>query len=134
MGHAFSQRGFHGRLAPLFERLYRGWRIKKILGHIAAAAERRIEFLHHQKNFAVVSARCLLRLDVYRAYLAAVLSGGEVRPSAVVRMIKSQSRRPWRKNKPAHSMRCNIRRALLRGAIHVSRYLLAVPMQLLGRV
>ncbi len=45
---------------------------KHVHGHVAASAERRPEFLQHQKNFVAINAWIVHRLDVDRTRLAAV--------------------------------------------------------------
>lgn len=71
--HAFSQRRFHGSLARGFEFFDFSGRRQKILRHVPALAERRLKFLQHEKDFLVVAARFLLRLNINGTDLSAVL-------------------------------------------------------------
>ena len=133
MGHALRKRGLHRRLAHLLQSLDGSRGIEEILIHVAAATEARIELLQHEKYFAVDPARFVFRLDIDGAR-AAVLSRGQIPARADVRMIKTEARWPRREFDPPHAARGNEWRALLRGAVHIGRYLLAVPVQLLGRI
>ena len=73
--------------------------------HVAAAAERRLEFLEDEEDFAVVISRLMLRLDVNRPDLAAVLAGAEIGAGAIVRVIEAESRRPRREGDAPHAVR-----------------------------
>ena len=128
--HRRPHRGF----AQILKRLDAGGVGQEIRRHVAAAAERRLEFLEHQEHFAVVTAGLLFRLDVNRADLSAILPIGEVGAGHEMRVIEPQSGRPRHKTDPARAMSGNVRRALLRGAVDIHRHGLPVPMQLLRRV
>ena len=91
-------------LAGFFERLDPGCGRQKIHVHIAAATERRLEFLEHQKYFAIIAARLMFRLDVDRADLSAILPAGQIGTGRQVRVIESQSRRSRREGDAAHAM------------------------------
>src|SRR5208282_3000684 len=132
--HALGERGLHRRLAGLFERMDASLGSQEIHGHVAPAAEGGLELLEHQKDFAVVSARFAPRLDVHRPHLAAIDSGSEVGAGTDVGVIEAETSRSWREHDAPQAMRGNVRRSLLGGAIHVGRDILAMPVQLLGRI
>ena len=132
--HAFGERSFHRRLALIFERLHAGGRRKGVHGHVAAAAEGGLEFFQNEEDFAIVTARLVLRLDVDRSDLSAVLAGGEIGSGAIVRVIEAKARRLRHKGDATLAVRRDERRALFGGAIHIDRDELSVPVQLLGRV
>ena len=134
MRHALGERGFHGGLALFFECLHLGWRSQEILRHVSAAAESWLKLFEHEKHLAIISTRLVPGLDVHGPNFAAVLSSGEVRTRAVMRVIKAEARWPGREHDPPLAMRRNERRAFLGRSVHVRRYHLAVPMQLLRRV
>ena len=107
---------------------------RKSMRHVAATAEGRLEFLEHQKYFAVVAAGLVFRLDIDGTHLAAVLPGSEVGACAVVRVIEAEARRLRREYNSPLAMRGNKRRAFFGGAVHVGRHLLAMPVQLFRRI
>ena len=90
--HAFGERGFHRRLALFFERLHAGGRRKGVHGHVSAAAEGGLEFFQDEEDFAIVTARLVLGLDVDRSDLSAVLAGGEIGSGAIVRVVEAKAR------------------------------------------
>src|SRR5580700_8022907 len=134
VGHAFGKRGFHGSLAGFPEGLVGSGRSKEIHGHISAAAEGGLEFLEREKNFTVIFARFLARLNVDRTDLATVLSGGQIGSGAIVRVVEAEADWLWCEDDAALAMSRDEGSAFFGGAVHVNRNLLAVPMQLLGRV
>src|SRR5665647_3710687 len=101
---------------------------------IAAATERRLEFLEHQKHFAIVTAWVVFRLDVNGADLPAILTAGKVGTGRQMRVIEAQSCRSGCEGDAAHAMRGNEWRSFFRCAVHVDRYGLAVPVQLFGSI
>src|ERR1700686_2316164 len=134
MRHTLGERGFHGGLALFFECLHLGWRSHEILRHVSAAAEGWLKFLQHEKHLAIVPTRLVPGLDVQRPNFTAVLSGGQVRTRAVMRVIRAEARWSRCEYDPSLAMRRNERSAFLGRSVHLSRYHLAVPMQLLRRV
>ena len=131
--HTLGQRGFHGRLALFFEGLNFGWG-QEILRHVATTAESWLKLLEHEKHFAIVSTRLVLRFDVHGPNFAAILSGRKVCTRAVMRVIKAQGRRPWCEHDPPFALRRNRRRAFLECSVYVGGHRLTVPMQLLRSV
>src|ERR1700733_4860837 len=124
------ERGFHGSITRLFERLdRRGWG-KEIHRHVPATAKSGFELLEYKKYFSVVPPRLISRLDVHGADLTAVLSSRKVRACSSVRVIKAKACWLGDKHDPALSMSGNKGRALLGCAIHICRHLLAMPVQL----
>jgi hypothetical protein len=101
---------------------------------VTAPIECRLEFLKHQKYFAIVAAGFMFRLDIDRAYVSAVLPAGQIGSGRDVHVIETQSRRPGRKAYAAHAMRWNKGRSLFGCAIHIHRNGLAMPVQLLRRI
>ena len=81
----------HGGLAGLFKRPDPGRGGEKVHRHVAATTERRLEFLEHQKYFAIVTARVVFRLDVNRAHLSAILAAGQIRAGREMGVIEAQS-------------------------------------------
>src|SRR5437879_4569401 len=104
---SLGQRGFHRGLAGGFEFFHLRRRSEKILRHVAALAEGGFEFLQNDKHLAVVLSRVEFWFDVHGSDLTAVLSGVQVRPSPVVRVIKTKTRRARSEIDAAHSMRRN---------------------------
>ena len=78
--------------------------------------------------------RLVVRLDVHRPHLPAVLPGMQVCPGAVVRVIEAQPRGSRRERDAPHPVRRNVRRAFFRRAVYVGGYELPMPVQLLRRV
>ena len=107
---------------------------KGVDGHVSAAAEGRLEFFQDEEDLAIVTARLVLRLDVDRSDLAAVLARGEIGSSAIVRVVEAEARGLRHKRDATLAVRRNERRAFFGGAIHVDWHELSVPVQLLGRV
>ncbi len=91
-------------------------------------------FLEHEKDFAIIAAGLMFRLNVDRAYLSAILAAGQIGTGRKVRVIESQSPRPGREGDAAHAMRRNKGGSFFRCAVHIDRYVLAVPVQLFGNV
>ena len=91
---ALRKRGFHRALASILEGSVYRCRGEKIHRHIAAAAERGLEFLQGQEDFAIVISRMVLRFDVHRPHQAAVLPCTQVRLGMNVGVIEAKSRRP----------------------------------------
>src|ERR1700740_2822773 len=132
--HSFRKRSFHRGLACFFQRLHAGRGGKKIHIHVSAAAERRLKFLQHQKDFAVEISWRGFWLNVNRPYLSAVLPGGKVCARAVVCVIKANPGRAWSERDSPHSVRGNEGRALFGSSIDISGNRLSVPVELLRRV
>src|SRR6185437_6252799 len=103
---------------------------QEIQRRVAALAEERIELLQGQEHFAVVGAWIVLRFDVYRTNLAAVLPLRQIRAGADVRVIETKACGPGHERFAAHAVRGDERRALFGGAIHGIVQELPVPMQL----
>ena len=74
MRHALGQRSFHAALAAVLELRDCRCRREEVHRHVAAAAQRRLKFFQGEKDFAVVVAGMLLRFDVDRPDLSAVLA------------------------------------------------------------
>src|SRR6516225_8874226 len=132
--HAFGEGRFHCRFACLLESFLSLGRRQKILWHVAAATQSWLKFLQDKKHFAIIAAWIFFRLGVNRPDLAAVLASREIRASAIVGVIETQAGWIGRERDAAMTMRRNVRRALLGGAIDLGGDFLAMPMQLLGCV
>src|SRR5271166_5090241 len=132
--HALGQRSFHGGLTLLLKLAVASRRREEVHVHVAAAAEGGLELLEREEDFAVVAAGILLRFDVHRANLAAVLPGVEVGAGTVVAVIEAQAGGVRGETYAAFAVRGNPGRTLFSGAVHVGRDLLSMPVQLLGRV
>src|ERR1700687_3911098 len=113
MRHTLGKRGFHGGLALFFECLHLGWRSQEILRHVSAAAESWLKLLEHEKHLAIISTRLVRGLNVHGPNFATVLSSGEVRTRAVMRVIEAEARWPRCENDPPLAMRRNERCAFL---------------------
>ena len=103
-------------------------------GHVAATAECGLEFLKHEKNFVVITAGLIFRFDVDGAGLRAVEASGKIRASVVVGVIKTETRRLRNKDDAPHAVGVNVGRAFFGSAVNIGGNLLAVPVQLLGRI
>ena len=66
---------------------------RKSMRHVAAPTEGRLKLLKHQKHFSVVTARLVLRFNIYGTNLAAVLTCVEIRAGAIVRVIEAKTSR-----------------------------------------
>ena len=132
--HPLGQGSFHGNFTGFHESSINHGRRKKILRHVAAAAESRFEFFQNKKDFAIVAAWIFLLLDVNRPNLAAVLPRCKIGPGAIVRMIEAQTGRIRRERDAALAMCRDVRRSFLGSAIDVGRDFLAMPMQLFRRI
>ena len=73
--HALGQGSFHGAFSLRLQFFDLGGGREKVLRHIAALTERGFKLFQDQKDFPVVPARFVFRLDINRTDLAAVLSG-----------------------------------------------------------
>src|SRR5262245_21723045 len=131
---AFGERSFHDSFPGLLESLVGGRRWQKILRHVSAAAESRLEFFQNKKDFAIVATWIVSRLNVDRSDLAAVLPCRKIGPSTIVRMIEAQTARFGCESNTPLAMSRNVRCPFLGGAVDIGRDYLAVPMQLLRRV
>ena len=131
--HAFGERCFHRGLAGGFEFSYLGRR-QKILVHVAALTERRLEFFEHEKDFAIVSAGLVPGFDVNRTDLPAVLPREKIGARAIVRVIETKPGGAGSEGDAPHAMRRDERRPLLCRTIDIGRNHLPMPVQLLGRV
>ena len=131
---SLRQGRLHRRFARYLELFDSIVRCKKIHRHVAAAAERRREFLEHEKHFLVVAARFVSGLDIDRADLTAVLAGAEIVARDQMRVIKAEAGRPGHKGDAAHAVCRDERCAFLSRTVHLHRHELTVPVQLLGRV
>ena len=119
VGHALCERGPHCRLATLFEFPHFRDRSEKVLGHISTLAERGLKLFQREEDFAVVVARVVLRLDINRADLAAVLPSAKIGTASIVGVIEAQARRLWSEGDGAYSVRRNIRSSFLCRAIDI---------------
>src|SRR6185369_7546916 len=61
---ALCEGGFHRGLAGHFKSFHSRGGSQKILGHVAALTEGRLEFLEDEENFSVIGSRRVLRLYV----------------------------------------------------------------------
>ena len=116
------------------EEICRERRERENPGHVAAAAEGRLELFESEEDFAVVAAGFVARLDVDGADFAAVLAGVEIGASANVRVVEAEAGGLWRECDAALAVRGDVGRAFFGGAVDVDGDLLAVPVELLGRV
>ena len=132
--HPLRKRGFHRGLARRFQFFDSRGGGQKILRHVTALTERRLELFEDEKHFPVVAPWLVLGFDINRPDLAAVLSGVEIGTRPIVRVIETETGWTRSEHNPAHSARRNERRPFFRSAIHVSGNHLAVPVQLLGSV
>src|ERR1700722_18092348 len=117
--HTLSQGSLHRRLALLFERSNLVWG-QEILGHVPTPTESRLELLQHEKDLPVIVARLMFGFDIHRPDLPTVLSGVEIRPRSVVRVIETKSCGTRSEYDPAFAVGGEKWRALLRGSIHVN--------------
>ncbi len=131
---AFGERGAHRALTLIFERWDGSGGREKVHRHVAATAECGLKLLEREKDFAVVRARIVLRLDVDRADESAVLAGAEVCAGSDVRVIEAQAGWSGYEGDAAAPVWRHEGRALFRGAIDIGRDGLAVPMDLLRPV
>ena len=100
------------------------------MGHIATTTEAGLELFQDEEDFAVIPACFLGLLDVHRPNFSAVLSGGQIGPRAIMRMIKPEPGRAWREGDAPLPVSGNERRAFFGGSIDIAGNLLTVPMQL----
>lgn len=103
---------------------------EKILSHVPTPAERRLEFLEDEENFAVVSAGFVCGFDVNRADLPCILASIEIGTGAVMRVIEAIARGVRCENDAAMAMRGNVGSSFLSRTIYVCRNFLTMPMQL----
>ncbi len=114
------QRRGHRLLAPVAEFRNRVTG-QEAAGHVAALAQRGLEFLEREEHFAVIGARLVFGLDVDRADQAPVLATGQVRARVEVGVVEAEARRARHKGDLAHAARRDERGALLGRAINVNR-------------
>ena len=86
----FFLRFLVGGVAHLLQRL-EGSTGQHVHRHVAATAKGWRELLHHQKDFAIVSAGIVLRLDVDRSGLARVRAAIEVALGRDMRMVETEA-------------------------------------------
>src|SRR5579863_9799109 len=134
MWFARGKRCLHGGFAFIFKRFYFCGRREKVLWHVSPSAKSRLELFEYEKNLPVVIARLVPGFDIYRTYLSAILSGGKIRSSTVVRVIETKAGRFGRERDPLLTTCRNERRAFFRRSIHICRNDLAMPVQLLGDI
>src|SRR5579862_4142677 len=116
--HSFRERGFHRGFAGGFEVVIGSGGRKEVLSHVAATAERRLEFLEREEKFAVEAAGLMARLDIERARESAVESRGEIGAGADVRVIEAEAGRIRRERNASHAARGDEGSSLFSGAIH----------------
>lgn len=121
VGHALGERSFHGGLASRLQLFVGRGRSEKIHGHVSTAAEGWLKFLEDKKNFAVVVAGFVFRLDVYGANLAGVLAGVEIGSGAIVGVIKAKAGGSGSEDDAPHAARGNEGRAFLGGTVDIGR-------------
>src|SRR5512146_1769976 len=131
--HSFRERRFHRRFTLFFEGLHRSAGREDVLGHVAAAAERWLEFLEDEEDFTIVVAGFATTLDIDGSDLAAVLTGREIGARAVVRVIEAETRRLRDERDSAHSMRGDEGSSFFSGAVDVGGDELDVPVEFLRR-
>ena len=107
---------------------------EEIRGHVALGAKGGLKLLEREEDFLIICTEVLLRLDIDRANLPAVLASGPVGASDEVGVIEAESCRAGHKRNASHAVGGDVRGALFGGAVHLDRQLLAMPVQLLGGV
>ena len=103
-------------------------------GHIAAAAERRLEFLHHQEHLPIVGAGVVLRLDVDGPRLAGIGAAIEVGTRRNMGVIEAETCRLRQEGDPPHASCRHEGRAFLGRTVDVAWNHLPVPMHKLRHV
>src|SRR6266568_6955365 len=81
-----------------------------------------------------MNSRVVFRLDVNRPRLTGIGAAVEIGARDDVRVIETEAGRAWYERDPAHLVRGNKGRALLRRTINLARHSLPMPMHKLGRV
>src|ERR1700733_538621 len=76
----------------------------------------------------------MLGLNVHGAHLPTVLSRRQIRSRAYVGMVKAESGGPRSKRDPPFASWGNEGSAFLGGPVHINRYLLTMPVELLRSV
>ena len=109
-------------------------RPQKIHGHVATPAEGWLKFFQREKDFAVVVAGVVLRLNVDGADKAVVLPRRQVRLCAHMRVIEAKARWLRDERDSSTAVGCNEGRTLFCRTIYVRGEELSVPMQLLRRI
>src|SRR6266852_3623840 len=132
--HPLRERRFHGRFPRILQGLNLACRREKGHCHVATLTERRFEFFEYEKDFPVVAPRVMLGLYVNRSDLTAVLSSVEISTRSIMRVIETETGWTRSEYNLAHSACRDERRPFFRGAIHVRRNKLSVPVQLLRSV
>src|SRR5579863_2903989 len=133
MRRTLSERCLHRGLALLFEGFHFQWG-QKSLRHVSAAAQRWLELLEHEKDFTIIIAGILFRLDVNRTHLTAVLTRRKICSRPVMRVIKAYARWTGSERDAPLAVRRDERRSFLGRAINIHRHFLAMPMKLLGNI
>src|SRR5262249_11333274 len=109
--HAFGARSFHSGFADFLERSVNCGRRQDFLSHVTTPTESRLEFFQNKKDFAIVPAWIVFRLDVNRSNLAAVLARRKIDPGAIMCVIEAQTGWIGREPNAALAMCRNVRRA-----------------------